>query len=102
MKITHKLLLVFACLALLTFSCCAQTHDEPNAFPVEEITTTAEVLTKQLICFTFDANDTLGSSGYTRKETISEGVFRRKAAVEANQEPLSMPDLSAGRAFLYK
>lgn len=64
MKTTHKLCLVLACLALLTFGGCAQTHDEPNAFPVEEITTTAEVLTKQLICFTFDANDTLGSSGY--------------------------------------
>ena len=64
MKTTHKLCLVFACLALLTFSGCTQTHDEPNAFPVEEITTTAEVLTKQLTCFAFDANDTLGSSGY--------------------------------------
>ena len=64
MKITHKLLLVFACLALLTFSGCAQTHDESDVFPVEEITTTAEVLTQQLTCFAFDANDTLGSSGY--------------------------------------
>lgn len=64
MKITHKLLLVFACLVLLTFCGCAQTHDESDAFPVEEITTTAEVLTQQLTCFTFDANDTLGSSDY--------------------------------------
>lgn len=46
MKTMRKLLLAFACLALLTFSGCTQTHDEPNAFPVEEITTTVEVLTK--------------------------------------------------------
>ena len=64
MKTMHKLYLVFACLALLAFSGCTQTHDESDAFPVEEITTTAEVLTQQLTCFAFDANDTLGSSGY--------------------------------------
>lgn len=64
MKTTHKLCLVIACLSLLTFSGCTQTHGEPNAFPVEEVTATAEVLTQQLTCFTFDANDTLGSSGY--------------------------------------
>mgnify|MGYP000238125290 CR=1 FL=1 len=64
MKTRYKLLLVLACLALLAFSGCTQTHDEPNAFAVEEVTATAEVLTKQLTCFAFDANDTLGSSGY--------------------------------------
>ena len=64
MKTRYKLLLVFACLALLTFGGCAQTHDESDVFPVEEITTTAKVLTQQLTCFAFDANDTLESSGY--------------------------------------
>lgn len=64
MKTMHKLCLVLACLVLLAFSGCTQTHDESDAFPVEEITTTAEVLTQQLTCFAFDANDTLGSSGY--------------------------------------